>query len=89
MSVVPALDRIKQWAEQHDPEFVTVLQPGLKRQEIDALTRDLPFALAEEVYELYQWHNGQEFGDFKLGIHQTRFYPFMPLQEALYEYTRF
>lgn len=89
MSVMPALERIKRWAEQHDPEFVALLQPGLSRQEIGALVGDLPFALAEEVYELYQWHNGQKAGEFKLGLQQTRFYPFMPLQEALYEYTRF
>lgn len=83
MSVVPALERIKRWAEQHDPEFVALLQPGLSRQEIDALVGGSPFALAEEVYELYQWHNGQDDGPFRLGLVRSGQYPFMPLTQSL------
>lgn len=66
-----------------------MLQPGLTRQQIDDLTASLPFALAEEVYELYQWRNGQSSGEFKLGLHQARDYPFLSMQEALNEYTQF
>lgn len=71
MSVTSALERIHRWAEQHDPAFVALLQPGLTRQEINAQIGSLPFALAEEVYELYQWRNGQKEGDFALGLHQA------------------
>jgi len=83
VSVIPALERIKRWAEQRDPEFVALLQPGLSRQEIDALVGNLPFALAEEVYELYQWHNGQDEGQFRLGLVMSGQYPFMPLTQSL------
>ena len=88
MSTTTALERIERWAQQNDPAFVALLQPGLTRQEIDAAVGTLPFALAEEVYELYQWRNGQKEGKFRLGLHQWPTYPFMPLNEALDEYTR-
>jgi cell wall assembly regulator SMI1 len=32
--------------------------PGLSQQEIDSLTKDLPFQLPDEILELYQWRNG-------------------------------
>lgn len=88
MSTTAALERIYRWAETHDPAFVALLQPGLTRQEIDTAVGGLPFALAEEVYELYQWRNGQKEGSFRVGL-QQHFDPFMPLQEALAEYTQF
>lgn len=87
MSVTTSLERIKCWATLHDPQFVALLQPGLSRQEIDAQVSGLPFALAEEVYEMYHWHNGQGWGDFKFGLQQSFLYPFLPLQIALKEYT--
>lgn len=34
--------------------------PGLTREEIDEITQDLPFSFPEELYELYQWHNGMK-----------------------------
>ncbi|MFN6564517.1 MAG: hypothetical protein RMY28_032630 [Nostoc sp. ChiSLP01] len=37
------------------PEITSLLQPGLKPEEIDEITKDLPFKLPEEVYEIYQW----------------------------------
>ena len=89
MSVTTSLERIKRWAASHDPQFVALLQPGLSRQEIDSQVSSLPFALAEEVYELYHWHNGQGWGDFKLGLQQSFLYPFLPLQDSLKEYTQF
>ena len=87
MSVTSALERIRRWAEQNDPEFVALLQPGLTRQEINAAVGGLPFTLAEEVYELYQWRNGQQEGRFRLGMLGSPFDPYMPLEEAIKEYT--
>ena len=89
MSTTSALERIERWARQNDPAFVALLQPGLTQQEINAAVGDLPFALAEEVYELYQWRNGQKEGQFRLGLVRSVLYPFMPLEEALNEYTQF
>ena len=89
MSVTSALERIERWARQNDPAFIALLQPGLSRPEIDMAVGGLPFALAEEIHELYQWHNGQKEGDFDLGLQQSPMYPFMALEESLGEYTRF
>ncbi len=89
MSITAALERIERWAAQNDPQFVSLLQPGLTRQAIDALVSGLPFSLAEEVYELYQWHNGQQFSEFRFGMLESHMYPFMPFTEALDEYNQF
>ena len=86
MSVTSALERIERWARQNDPAFIALLQPGLSRSEVDAAVDGLPFALAEEVYELYQWRNGQKEGEFRLGLLRSEFDPFMPLEEAIGEY---
>lgn len=40
-------------------------QPGLKREMIELYAEEMNFKLPEEVYELYQWHNGKfEIGDY-------------------------
>ncbi|MGB3652999.1 MAG: hypothetical protein WBA41_17520 [Rivularia sp. (in: cyanobacteria)] len=52
------LKRIWDCIEQKAPEVKYLLKPGLKSEEIDELTKDLPFKLPQEVYELYQWRNG-------------------------------
>lgn len=38
--------------------FETEFYPGLTREEIDDIAKDVPFTFPEELYELYQWHNG-------------------------------
>lgn len=53
--VLERISRILKWKA---PKIVSRLQPGLTPQEIDEKTKDLPGRLPEEVYELYQWHNG-------------------------------
>jgi SMI1 / KNR4 family (SUKH-1) len=40
------------------PEIIKYYQSGLSCQSIDELTKDFPFNLSQEVYELYQWRNG-------------------------------
>lgn len=52
------LKRIWDCIEQKAPEIEDLFQPGLKSEEIDEITKDLPFKLPEEVYELYKWRNG-------------------------------
>lgn len=61
MSVLTqALERIRNHHLEHNPKFVEKLKPGLTREEIDELIKDLPFPFPEELYELYQWRNGME-----------------------------
>lgn len=52
------LKRIWACIEEKAPEVKDLFQPGLKSEEIDQITKDLPFKLPLEVYELYQWRNG-------------------------------
>jgi SMI1 / KNR4 family (SUKH-1) len=44
-----------------DPKFVSTLRPGLSRENILEMTRDIPCKLPEELIELYEWHNGADY----------------------------
>jgi hypothetical protein len=44
-----------------DPKFVSTLQPGLSRESILEMTRDIPCEIPEELIELYEWHNGADY----------------------------
>lgn len=52
------LEYIFDWLKSTNLEMVDCYNPGLTRQQIDKIVKDLPFKLSEEVYELYQWRNG-------------------------------
>lgn len=49
------LNQILQSLQQHRPDTVKTLQPGLTLEQMQKQVRTLPFHLPEEVYELYQW----------------------------------
>ncbi len=50
-----ALNRIQAWLTNNYPMVTEFITPGLSPEEIQEITRMLPFSLPEEVYELYQW----------------------------------
>jgi hypothetical protein len=52
------LEYIWSWLESTNLDFFDCYNPGLTRQQIDEIVKDLPFKLSDEVYELYQWRNG-------------------------------
>ncbi|MBD2511700.1 SMI1/KNR4 family protein [Nostoc sp. ATCC 53789] len=52
------LEYILDWLESTNLELFDCYNPGLTRQQIDKIVKDLPFKLSEEIYELYQWRNG-------------------------------
>ncbi|MEH2001457.1 MAG: SMI1/KNR4 family protein [Nostoc sp.] len=52
------LQYILNWLKSTNHDFFDSYNPGLTRQQIDDITKDLPFRLSEEVYEFYQWRNG-------------------------------
>ncbi|MGB3655524.1 MAG: hypothetical protein WBA41_30545 [Rivularia sp. (in: cyanobacteria)] len=56
--ITEALQRIEVWLQNHMPNRAAELKPGLTKNEIEEQVKDLPFNLPEEVYELYQWHDG-------------------------------
>lgn len=59
MSVLKeALDRIRHWFQENHPAGIASLASGLSSLEIDAVLSTLPFQVAKEVRELYEWSNG-------------------------------
>lgn len=77
-----ALKRITAWLEPRAPEAVSLLQPGLSNEQIDAAVRTSGFeySLPTEVRELYRWRNGSRSGTDVpfVGGHRL-----LSLQEAL------
>lgn len=54
-----ALDKITNWLQEHTPStYFSLLRPGLSDAQIEEITKDLPFQLPPEIYELYKWSNG-------------------------------
>ena len=83
-ALTEALERIRNHHLEHNPELVEALQPGLTREEIHELIKDLPFPFPEELYELYQWRNGME-DDYDYPFIHTYggFYALIPLEDAV------
>ncbi|MFB8798276.1 MAG: HEAT repeat domain-containing protein [Microcoleus sp.] len=79
-----ALNRILSWIERHEPSWIEYLYPGLSKDEIDDLVRDLPLQFPPELYELYQWKNGAVEGDeWKETAWIFHSWTFRPLQEVV------
>ncbi len=53
-----SLNQIKTWLETNFPLAAESITPGLTLSEIQSKIETLPFSLANEVYELYQWSRG-------------------------------
>lgn len=60
-TLTDALDRLLVWLQQHSPDAVSNFSPGLALSEITVKLNQLPFRVPEEVYELYQWRNGNPY----------------------------
>lgn len=55
------------------------LKPGLEREIIELYVEEMNLELPEEVYEIYQWHNGRlEIGDYSNPVY------FPPFEEVFY-----
>lgn len=49
-------------------------QPGLEREMIELFVEEMKLELPEEVYDFYQWHNGQfVVGDYSNPVYVPRF----------------
>lgn len=63
-----ALEKLSYWIEnsqssharliRNHPSVDIRLKPGLEKEMIELYVEEMNFDLPEEVYELYQWHNG-------------------------------
>lgn len=56
--LIEALQSITKWVRQYMPQHPAIMNAGLTSEAINSKVKDLPFQLPEEIYELYQWHNG-------------------------------
>lgn len=61
-TLTEALSRLENLINLRSPHLAKRLQPGLTHAEIDEQIEDFSWTLPEEVYELYQWHNGLSSG---------------------------
>lgn len=66
-----------------------LLNTGLEREDIERQVSVLPFKLAEEVYELYQWSNGAFLGSLPypkksdLGTHYQPIFNVLSLERSI------
>lgn len=78
-----ALERILNWWREHKPADAALFKPGLKLAELQEKLHRLPFQLPNEVYTLYQWHNGTD-GDYD-ECNAFVYHTFMDIDRALAE----
>lgn len=76
-ALTDALDRIQTWLQLNYSSATSFAHP-LTYIQIKEMTKELPFKLPREVYELYQWHNGTPVNQ---GLFP--FQKFFPLEEAM------
>lgn len=69
-AITNALERIQNWLQENCPSKA-LSSPGLTDDRIEWLTKELPFKLPKEVYDLYRWCD--------TGIYQVHFFPFLSL----------
>jgi hypothetical protein len=58
IKLIDALNHLDEILNQTAPEVANCLQPCLTRMDIDALIARFSWTLPQDIYELYQWHNG-------------------------------
>lgn len=83
--ITESLEKIFRWLEHNQPSFASALQPGLTNLDIEEKTKDSNFYLPSEIYELYRWRNGVDYGEEGF----ARFTPnciFSSLEYALDQY---
>lgn len=88
--LLQALMRISSWIEHSSSQHAKRIregandfcpQPGLERELIELYAEEINFKFSEEVYELYQWHNGM----IELGRVANSIY-FISLEQSIYYY---
>jgi hypothetical protein len=89
--VTQSCDRLLACLQNHFPWDAEQFQPGLSHEEIEQKAQVLPFLLSEEVYELYQWRNGNPSGNLlipgKLAGCLSYFWFMLSLESAISTYS--
>ena len=83
--LTPILQALADMAAVHAPDYPQCLQPGLSREQLQAMLQQAGFAYQppQEWFELYQWHNGSIEGEEAMRTPLFHYHEFMPLEEAL------
>jgi cell wall assembly regulator SMI1 len=68
-----ALNRILNWVELNHPEQLDNFMPGLDREKIANIADTLSLIFPLEVYELYQWRNGQKSSDAQYASYHSNY----------------
>ncbi|NEQ99795.1 MAG: SMI1/KNR4 family protein [Cyanothece sp. SIO2G6] len=57
-SITKSLEKISEFLEEDRQNLFGLMRAGLPYPEIDKVAEILPFKLPQELYQLYNWHNG-------------------------------
>lgn len=79
-----SLEKIEKWWETYLQPTFRSLQPGLSREQVQQVLKNLPLTIPEELYTLYSWHNGQQ--GTGPGVEFIPAYSFLSLQDAVETY---
>jgi cell wall assembly regulator SMI1 len=79
MSMADVLARFESWLQEHAPDYMESLAPGLAEARIDEIGAKLGFELPEPVRTLYRWRDGDPEEDGRLLFSRI----FMPLESAI------
>jgi hypothetical protein len=60
-ALTETLDRVLDLHTAINPNFASDLQPGLPREQIIEMMKDIIDRVPEELIELYEWHNGSDY----------------------------
>lgn len=79
--LIDALERILAWRREHKPEDVDRFKPGLSLEELREKLSQFPRKLPQELYTLYQWHNGTNDDSWECAVFV--FHSFLDIDSAL------
>ncbi|WP_055077366.1 SMI1/KNR4 family protein [Pseudanabaena sp. 'Roaring Creek'] len=82
--LIYSLNRISHWLENNEPNIADAFSQGITHMQIDRISSVLPFYLPEELYYLYQWHNGTSHSEFRFDALGGMY--FLPLDKSITEY---
>lgn len=84
MSLVEALEKLVEVFEDRGISMRPHLRPGLTRAQVQATLSSLGLTPPEELYQLYEWHDGVDLANAPKRLFAEQ--QFLPLSEAIQEH---
>jgi hypothetical protein len=85
MTVIQSLEKLVDTIENKGISIRSYLRPGLSRLDVQTALSSLNLTPPEELYTLYEWHDGVDNG-FNAPIQLFGEHQFLPLNDAVQEY---